>query len=114
MLDEDTQRFLEIVGLDHPIPSDGLQEPVTGAWNGEDPVVLWENLGTENGRMRSDGSPNTLLQKLDTWEPEVPIRHDSINWWDLRLTLQPDHTLQLAAVGPDQKLVQFRPRGGLS
>jgi molecular chaperone DnaK (HSP70) len=110
LMDDDTGRFLPVIPLDAPIPAAGLPQQVPNVWNGQDVVVLWENLGVEDTRVSRDGSRNPYLQKLGTWEPERQIETDC--WWALRLTITPAFALEVAAVGPGGESVPFRPRSG--
>ncbi len=111
LMDDDVGRFLTLIPLDTPIPAAGLVNDVPNAWNGRDVVVLWENLGVEDARRNPDGTRNSYLQKLGTWEPVREIDSQAA-WWTLCLTLSPAFVLEVAGVGPDGQVVPFRPRSG--
>ena len=101
--------FHPLIHLDQPIPDEGLTFSTPSLWNGQDNIVLWENLGVDNHRNLADGSRNTLISKLDTWEPSETIAGAEDVWLPLRLTLQSDFSLRVFGVAAN-KLVEFRPR----
>ena len=101
--------FMPLIPLDVPIPPEGFTVDVPQSWNGEAPVVLWENLGTERSRSRPDGTPNTLIAVLGIWDAIKPPA-PSERWWALRLTLLPDFTLRVSATSDEGALADFKLR----
>jgi molecular chaperone DnaK (HSP70) len=95
LVDED-DRFVPLIPLDRPIPSAGLTVTEPGGWDGETPVVLWENLGVDNRRLGGNGAANPSLGVLGVWEaPPAPAT--SRGQWSLHLTLRPDFSLLVTA-----------------
>jgi hypothetical protein len=108
---EDVGRFFEALPLDCAIPPGGLTGEIPNVWDGQDVVVLWENLGVEDSRVAADGSRNAYLRKLGTWEPVQVFEKRFEARWALRLTITRDFTLEVAAVAPDgSQVVPFRLR----
>jgi molecular chaperone DnaK (HSP70) len=101
--------FVAGLRLDQEIPDTGLEGTLSGAWDGQDRIVLWENLGVENRRFSSDGSLSPLITMLGTWEAATAVPPE-VESWDLRLRLQADFTLQVAAVSGERR-IECRPFG---
>jgi molecular chaperone DnaK (HSP70) len=102
-------RFVAVIPVDEPIPPEGLSHDVPDGWNGETPVVLWENLGADDHAKTRGGSRNTLISKLGIWE--APQRHrNGDGWWSLRLTLLPNFALQVSGVSEGHEIVELQPR----
>ncbi len=116
LLDDDSQVYRQIIPLDCPIPDSGLEKSLLEATNAGDPVILWENLGFENDRVRSDGSRNPLLKKLGTWEPVSTEDTAAGTRCALRLRLSSDFRLTAALICPGGRVVPLEPhaaRGGI-
>jgi hypothetical protein len=99
--------FQPILRMDHPIPESGLVAELPNAWNGSDPVVLWEDLdGTNTEIAYAEAARH--LNRLGTWIPAArpDIRRDST--WTVRVTLR-DFSLMVEAVHPYGDHVVFAP-----
>ena len=105
ILDENAT-FHPFIPLDQPIPDTGLEVEIPDFWDGQDRVVLWENLGVEDRRIRPDGSRNPLVAKLGTWELTGPALQAED--WVLKLCLLPDFSLRLTAFSGN-KSAELRP-----
>ncbi|HZI56758.1 MAG TPA: hypothetical protein VFF39_08285, partial [Verrucomicrobiae bacterium] len=109
LLDEDGI-FYPYILHDQQIPEGGLQVEIPSAWEGQDRIVLWENLGVENCRVRPDKSLNPLISRLGAWEPVnslPPCEHS----WSLRLCLYSDFSFKVMAFSGN-RLVELRPVQG--
>jgi len=111
LMDEGARQFLKIIPYDCPIPAEGLVAERARAWNGEDNVLLWENLGVDDQRYGKNGSPNPTLNVLDSWEPAARCPQPPESWLTLRVTLKSDFTLEVSAIDPNGNTISFRPRG---
>jgi hypothetical protein len=111
LLDDDAEAFRQIIPLDCPIPDGGLDRILAHATKGAGPVVLWENLGFEQERIRPDGTRNPLLRKLGIWEPISPVESDPLTSYGVRLRLNPDFRLFAALIDPDNHVIPLRPHG---
>lgn len=108
VVDEDSDTFYAIIPVDKPIPAQGLEATLPNYWNGEDSVVIWENLSPETKGARF-GDLARSLAKLGTWETDRLVPVSSASRWGLRLTLR-DFELAVSAVSPDDgQLLPFRP-----
>jgi hypothetical protein len=65
----DSPHFQPILKVDQVIPVDGLAGQLARAWDGNEPVVLWEDL---DGSDRQIGAHEAAkkLDRLGTWLPE--------------------------------------------
>ena len=117
LLHEDSQMFRPIIPLDHPIPKEGLEKFLPAAIIGIVPVVVWENLGFELERIRSDGSMNPLLRKLGTWKACGGTDLDPNASYGLRLRFKTDFSdpdlIQADLIGPQNEIVPLKVQGGV-
>jgi molecular chaperone DnaK (HSP70) len=103
----DSPHFQPILKVDQVIPVDGLAGQLARAWDGNEPVVLWEDL---DGSDRQIGAHEAAkkLDRLGTWLPESTRHVVPGNEWTLLVDLQ-EFRLTVRACGPDGDSVAFRP-----
>lgn len=106
---QDDNDFVSVIPLDCTIPDQGLRRE-QATWSGDGRVVLWENLGFENQRVRPDGTRNSLIEKLGTWEPDGVPGLPPDTQCTLRLELSADFTLTAAMIASDNRVVPLRQR----
>ena len=113
LLDEQSRRFLEIIPYDRPIPEAGLEAAMPRAWQGgREAVAIWENLGSEDSRVNPDGTGNTLLNRIGKWDPSETGSEAAGAEWTLRLVLTREFNLEVSAIGPEGRVMQFVRRSG--
>jgi molecular chaperone DnaK (HSP70) len=105
LFDLETNRFLALIPVDTAIPPGGIEQRFEKAWDGEQAVVIWENLGADEKEIESRGG--AALTKLGTWKPERVLSPLPEIRWALRLTLR-DFVLSVEAIGPEGQTVAFR------
>ncbi len=106
----DIPYFQPILLVDQVIPPEGLTGELPLAWDGTEPVVLWEDLdGTAHRITESEAS--RALQRLGTWAPESERRIATGQWWTVRVHLR-DFRITVEGIGPSGESVAFRPLHG--
>jgi hypothetical protein len=102
--------FQPILQVDQMIPAEGLTGELEKAWDGIEPVVLWENLGgAENQIPESDASKK--LDRLGAWIPDLRRPAPAGQEWNLHVRLQ-NFRLSVEAVSSGGETVAFRPIHG--
>ncbi len=98
--------FQPILKVGEKVPAEGLQKVLPQAWDGRNPVVLWEDL---NGAEEDvpDYAAAEKLSRLGVWAPESWQNVSADSVWDIRISLR-NFELEVAAVGPDDELVSMR------
>lgn len=106
----DSPHFQPIFEVDQVIPVEGLAGELSRAWDGNEPIVLWEDL---NGSDQQIGPHEAakLLDRLGTWLPESTRHIVPGSEWTLLVRLQ-EFRLSVKALGPDGDSVVFRPLQG--
>ena len=99
--------FTPVLPLDAEVPAAGLEQELPNSWFGDEPVVLWENLGVDDSELKMTGVAAQPPTKLGTWRPERNEPSAQDEGWALRLTLK-DLRLSLTARGPVGEVICFR------
>lgn len=103
--DPDTGAFVTLIPYDRAIPAEGLEGVAVNYWNGEAPVVLWEQLDLTG----NSGTPLTVLGK---WEPAHAPGVSDV-FWTLRVRLNQQFELEVDAY-MDERQVGFRSARGVA
>ncbi|MGA8088698.1 MAG: virulence factor SrfB [Terracidiphilus sp.] len=103
----DSPHFQPIFKVDQVIPVEGLAGQLARAWDGNEPVVLWEDLDGSDRQIDTHEAAK-MLDRLGTWLPESTRHVVPGNEWALLVRLQ-EFRLTVKAFGTDGDSVAFRP-----
>jgi molecular chaperone DnaK (HSP70) len=121
LMDEEAEPkiFRPAILFDTPLTPSGVEGQLPNAWNGQGALVIWESLGLELTKVRTDGIRNPDLNPLGNWQPERTVELEGREWWPVRIHLGWDDKkkfrLTVTALGPNGEAVALNSRdsGGL-
>jgi hypothetical protein len=106
LIDPGSQRFIRLIPFDVPIPAEGLVcMHEYGYWLNE-PLVLWENLGSDadDRRVYADGKLNENIEEIGTWISPSSDTDVVAQTFSLRLCLHDDFTLDVSLVNSEKEI----------
>ncbi len=102
--------FQAIFKVDSVIPPEGLEQIVPTFWDGDESILLWEDLNDTHTPVPYSAAA-ALLNRIGSWKPQRRLALAPEQRWPIRVTLR-DLELQVQALDPAGGSIAFTPPQG--